>query len=258
VACFDEVSVTLGGQPVLRELSFSIMPGQHWAVLGGKGAGKTTVLRLLAVYLWPTSGRASLLGHRLGGIDLRDLRHAIGWVSPALTEVLRPSQSARDVVLTGRFAALNLFFEQPTQDDALLADELLETMGVGLLGSRPFGRLSQGEKQRVLIARALMAQPRLLLLDEPTAGLDLAAREDFLQALQVLTTAEEGPTVVFVTHHLEELVPGVTHVLLLARGCALAGGPKEEVLRDGLLTEALGVPVEVIERYGRFWALVAE
>lgn len=255
VARLEAVSFVAGGKVVLDCVSWSLLPGEHWTVLGGNGSGKTTLLRILAGQLWPSRGSVSLLGLRLGTVDLRELRRPIGWVSPALAASLPARDSAAEIVLSGRFASIGLFFAEPEESDRERAVELLDALGCSGLADRTFGVLSQGERQRVLIARALMAEPRLLLLDEPTAGLDLAAREDFLEALEVLTAAPEGPTVVFVTHHLEEVVPGLTHVLLLRQGCRVGGGRKAAVLSDALLSSTLGVPVEVLEREGRYWAL---
>jgi iron complex transport system ATP-binding protein len=249
------VSLLRDGVLVLEDVSWTVGPGEHWAVLGPNGSGKTSLLHIAAGYLWPTRGAVSVLGSRFGKVDLRVLRRRIGWVSPALAAQLSPGESAREVVLSGRFAALNLFFAHPGAEDTAQADDLLEVLGIAYLAERPFGVLSQGERQRVLVARSLLADPELLILDEPTAGLDLGAREDFLEALQVLTQAVGGPTVVFVTHHVEEIVPGISHVLLMRQGAVVAAGEKADVLRNGPLSRALGLPVEVHSRYDRHWAI---
>jgi iron complex transport system ATP-binding protein len=253
----SEVGLVRDGVVVLDAINWRVMPREHWAVLGPNGSGKTSLLHIVAGYLWPTRGAVRVLGARFGGVDLRVLRRRIGWVSPALASQLPPEEPAREVVLSGRFATLHLFFDRPGSRDEDRADELLETLAVTYLASRPFGVLSQGERQRVLVARALMADPELLVLDEPTAGLDLAAREDFLDALEVLTGAPDGPTVLFVTHHLEEVVPGLSHVLLLRRGTVVAAGEKASVLRSEELSMALGLPLEVHSRHGRHWAIPA-
>ena len=195
------------------------------------------------------------MGAEYGHVDLRELRRSIGWVSPAFAAQVRQWESARSVVVSGRYASIGLFYEHPGTDDFTRADELLDALGCAHLAGRPFGVLSQGEGQRVLIARALMADPRLLVLDEPTAGLDIAAREDLLQALEVLMAAPDGPTLLFVTHHLEEVGEGLSHVLLLRGGEVVFAGPKAEVVSDASLTEVMGVPVTVVRHHGRFFAL---
>ncbi len=254
---FEDVGVVRGGVAVLSGISWEVAPGQHWAVVGANGSGKTTLLQVVAGYDHPTTGRVQVLGCELGHTDVRFLRRSIGWVSPALARRLRPGDSARDVVVSGRFASIGLFFEDPQPDEFQRADELLDTLGCSHLGDRSFGVLSQGEQQRVLVARALMPDPRILVLDEPTSALDIAAREDFLAALEVLTGAPDGPVVLMVSHHLEEVVPGITHALLLKGGSPVAAGPAGAVLTGPHVSDAMGVPVEVLRRDGRFWALVS-
>ena len=251
----DRVTVVQDGVRLLDDVTWSVERGEHWAVLGPNGSGKTTLLRIVAGYLWPSAGTVSVLGKTFGHVDLRDLRRRLGWVSPALAAQLAGRESAWEVVVTGRYAGLSLFFDHPTPQDRERADILLDALGVSYLARRPFEVLSQGEGQRVLLARALMADPDVLILDEPTAGLDLAAREDFLEALDVLTAAPDGPTVLFVTHHLEEIVAGMTHVLLLRAGAVVAAGLKEEALQAAGLSEAMGVPLTVHAQHGRHWAI---
>jgi iron complex transport system ATP-binding protein len=166
------------------------------------------------------------------------------------------SESALDVTISGRFASIGLFFERPDRADLTRAEGLLDALGCSHLVGRPFGVLSQGEQQRVLVARALMADLRILILDEPTAGLDLAAREDLLESLAVLAGSPGGPTVLLVTHHPEEIVPAISHTLLLSGGRVVAAGPTAEVVDDGPVSLAMGVPVEITRLDGRFWALV--
>ena len=257
VVKLEGVTLVRDGITLLDGVDWAVAPGEHWVVLGPNGSGKTTLLQVVAGYEQPTRGRVRVLGAVFGEVDLRGLRRAIGWVSPALAGRLHPRDSAEDVVVSGLFASIGLFFETPVAADRSRAAELLEIMGCAHLAGRPFGVLSQGEQQRVLLARALMADPRLLVLDEPTAGLDMAAREDFLAALGVLTEAATGPTVLFVTHHLEEVAPGMTHALLLSGGRVVARGPKAAVLVDDLVSTTMGVGVEVFSRSGRFHALPA-
>ena len=250
------VSLVRDGVPLLSAIDWSVARGEHWAVLGPNGSGKTTLLRLVAGYVQPTQGAAEVLGGVFGRTDLRVLRRRIGWVSPAMADRLHPGDPALDVVLGGIFATVGLFHESPTHDDRAKAGDLLEALGCGSLGPRRFGVLSQGERQRVLLARALISDPSLLVLDEPTAGLDVAAREDLLESLTVLASASDGPTILLVTHHLEEIVPGFSHALLLSGGRVLAAGPRQRVLTAPLVSSALGVDVEVVERDGRLWSIV--
>jgi ABC-type molybdenum transport system, ATPase component/photorepair protein PhrA len=255
VIALDGVDVVRDGMALIEAVTWRVLPGEHWAVLGPNGAGKTTLLQVVAGYLFPTRGRVSVLGHEFGRVDLRGLRRSIGWVSPVLARRLHTHDSALDVVTSGRFASIGLFFEQPDGDDFSRARGLLDALGCAHLAERSFGVLSQGEQQRVLIARALMADLRILILDEPTAGLDLAAREDLLESLDVLTGADAGPTVLLVTHHPEEIIPAFNRTLLLRGGRIVAAGPTEEVVADGPVSLAMGIPVEIVYRQGRFWAL---
>jgi iron complex transport system ATP-binding protein len=248
------VEVVRGATTLLADIDWTVAHGEHWAVVGPNGSGKTTLLRLLAGHLWPTVGHVSLLGEQLGRVELRHLRRKIGWVSPALADALDPRDPSLEAVLGGRYGVFKSVYAQPTPDERSEAAALLHAMGLEGLEGRPFGVLSLGERQRVLLARSLMARPRLLLLDEPVAGLDLAAREDVLQAVEVLMSAEDGPSVVLVTHHVEEVPPAMGHVLLLQRGRALASGPKQEVLTRDNLSRAFGIPVQVLARAGRYWA----
>lgn len=255
VIALDGVAVVRDGTALIEDITWRVLPGEHWALLGPNGAGKTTLLQVVAGYLYPTRGRVSVLGHEFGQVDLRTLRRSIGWVSPALTRQLHTYDSALDVVTSGRFASIGLFFEQPDRDDFSRARGLLDALGCAHLTERSFGVLSQGEQQRVLIARALMADLHILILDEPTAGLDLAAREDLLESLEILTGADAGPTVLLVTHHPEEIIPAINRTLLLRGGRIVAAGPTEEVVADGPVSLAMGIPVEIVRRQGRFWAL---
>lgn len=250
------VSLSADGVVLLSGVDWRVSKGQHWAVLGPNGSGKTTLLRLIAGYVQPFRGTVEVLGGVFGRVDLRELRRRIGWVSPALAERLHTSDTALDVVIGGMFAAVGLFHEHPSDGDRAKAAGLLDVLGCGGLIGRGFAVLSQGERQRVLLARALMCDPTLLVLDEPAAGLDVAAREDLLESLAVLTSAPDGPTVLLVTHHLEEIVPGFSHALLLSGGRFLAAGPREEVLTAPLVSEAMGVDIEVVQREGRLWSIV--
>jgi iron complex transport system ATP-binding protein len=223
-------------------------------VLGPNGSGKTTLLRVASLYLHPSSGSVEVLGHRLGRVDVRRLRTRIGLTSPALHDMLRPDITALDVVMSAREAALETWWHSYGPDDRVHAVELLERTGTAALAPRAFGTLSSGERQRVLLARSLWGQPGLVLLDEPTAGLDLGAREDLVARLAHLADDPTTPPTVLVTHHVEEVPPGFTHALLLRRGRVLATGDIGEVLTAAALSETFGLALRVDRRAGRYAA----
>lgn len=240
-------------QPILTDITWRLNPGDHWVVLGANGSGKTTLLLLLAGYLWPTQGSLTVIGHRFGTVDLRELRRHIGWVGSFLQEQVPPHQKPLDLIVGGKFASIGVF-EKPTPQDYQHAEMLAETLGCASVLKKPYGVLSQGEKQRILIARALMAEPQLLILDEPCSGLDLVAREQLLETLDRMGRTPKGPTLILVTHHLEEITPVFSHVFVLKQGRCAASGPKDDVLTAPVLTSAFGVPMEVHAHNGRYWA----
>ncbi|MEJ5366245.1 MAG: ABC transporter ATP-binding protein [Desulfosoma sp.] len=238
---------------ILTDITWRLDPGQHWVVLGANGSGKTTLLLLLAGYLWPTRGSVTVLGCRFGAVDLREVRRRIGWVGSFLQEQVPPRQKPLELIVGGKFASIGVF-EKASPEDYQKAEHLAHVMGCASVLTSPYGVLSQGEKQRVLIARALMADPQLLILDEPCSGLDLVARERLLETLDRMGRKPSGPTLVLVTHHLEEIMPVFSHVLLLKDGRCAACGPKRDVLTAANLEAAFGVPMRVACDAGRYWA----
>lgn len=256
VAKLEHVSVVRDGQPLLDDITWSVRGRERWVLLGPNGSGKTTLLQVVGSSLWPTRGEVELLGERLGRVDMRELRRRITMVSASLARALRPGISALDVVLTGRHAALETWWHEYSDQDRDRARSLLADAGFGSAGfaARPFGLLSEGERQQVLLARALMGSPDLLLMDEPAAGLDLGARERLLGRLASLASDPAVPPLIFVTHHLEEIPPGVTHAALLRRARLLAAGPVDEVLTSDAVSDAFDVDVTVERRSGRFLA----
>ena len=240
---------------LLDQVTVTIRAGEHWALLGPNGAGKSTLLQIMATYMYPTRGHVHVLGHRLGRVDVFSLRPWIGHVSPH--HRVDPHRTVRDVVLTGVTGTIQLVQRRETSAAELARAALMtELMGLGGRDDAQWRVLSQGERGRALIARALMAQPRLLLLDEPAAGLDVAGREQLLTSLDDLRERQPDLATVLVTHHLEELPASTTHALLLRGGRTMAAGPAEEVLTTELATACFGHPVEVTARAGR-WAAVS-
>jgi iron complex transport system ATP-binding protein len=215
------------------------------------------MLKIATGYLWPSQGTVKVLGNRFGTIDLRELRTQIGWISAALRDLIPPQDSALDVILSGRFASLGLW-NSVDDHDKTRALELLSLFNCDNVTTQSFGSLSQGEQQKILIARALLPTPRLLILDEPCSGLDLSAREQLLQTINQVGRQSAGPTLIFVTHHIEEITPIFTHALIMQSGRIVAQGVKEQVITTPLLSQAFGVPVNVIKTNGRYYNHINE
>ena len=244
-----DVTVVRGGTALLDRVSWTVRSDERWVVLGPNGAGKTTLLQVVSTQIHPSSGVAGVLGEVLGTVDVFDLRPRIGWMSLAVAERIPRGELVRDVVVSAAYAVVGRWRELYDDSDLVRAEQLLTEMGVGALADRTFGTLSEGERKRVQVARALMTDPELLLLDEPGAGLDLGAREDLVSTLTVLADDPASPALVMVSHHVEEVPIGFTHALLLRDGRVVAAGPIDEALSERALTETFGIPL-VLERHG--------
>jgi len=250
------VAVVREGRPILDEVDWEVWPGERWAVLGPNGSGKTTLLHVAGMRLLPTRGTVEVLGARYGRTDARALRTRVALVSQAMLRSLRPTLSAHDVVLTGRHAALEPWWHHYGTADHSRADGLLAEAGLGGVASQEFGVLSEGERQQVLLARALMGEPELLLLDEPAAGLDLGARERVVAHIAALAAEPHASPLVLVTHHVEEIPPRTTHVALLRAGRVMCVGAAETVLTSAAVSVCFDMPVTV-ERSGGRWTAQA-
>lgn len=253
VLSLDDVTVRRGGRNIVDHVTWEVNEGERWVVLGRNGAGKTTILQLASARMHPTSGRVEILEDQLGRVDVFELRPRIGFASAALAQQVPGDEKAVDVVLTASYGVTGRWREVYEELDAERAMALLTAFGVGELAERTYGTLSEGERKRVQIARALMTDPELLLLDEPAAGLDLGGREELVGALAELAADEASPVTVLVTHHVEEIPPHFTHVLLLRDGGVLAAGPIAETLTAENLSSAFGLPLEV-DRHGDRWS----
>lgn len=236
---------------ILSDVNWKVSSGEHWAILGSNGSGKTSLLNVLMSYLSATRGSLAVLGQEYGTTDWRDLRKEIGLVSSALPQMMPAGEPGLNVVYSGKDAMIGAW---GAVDRAAVdrAEQLLAQVDCTRLERRPWAVLSQGERQRLLIARALMADPKLLILDEPCAGLDPPAREHFLRFVDALGQTSKAPTLVLVTHHVEEIVGVFSHVLLLAKGRVLAQGPKSHILTSETLSSAFGESVTVREAEGRY------
>jgi len=251
---FAGVGVRRGTAQLLDDIDWAITEGQRWVVLGPNGAGKTTLLSVAATLLHPSTGMVEILGEVLGTADVFELRPRIGLASAALAERIPPDEVVGDVVVTASWAVYGRSRERYGVADALRALQVLDRVGAADLVRRTYGTLSEGERKRVQIARALMTDPELLLLDEPAAGLDVGARESLVQILSDLAADPDAPTLVLVTHHLEEIPPGITHALALREGRVIAAGAVGRVLTEEVLSTTYGVPLRVFGQAGRWSA----
>jgi iron complex transport system ATP-binding protein len=255
---FVDVTVRRGTKTLLADITWTVEEDERWAILGPNGAGKSTLMNIAAATLHPSSGQAFVLGERLGGVDVFELRPRIGLATAALAERIPAREVVTDVVVSAGYSVLGRWREAYGRMDARRAVKLLDRFGVAHLAERRFGTLSEGERKRVQIARALMTDPELLLLDEPAAGMDLGGREDLLRRLSKFAEDPDAPASVLVTHHVEELPPGISHVMLLREGAAVAQGLARQVLTDENLTATFGLPIHVWRRSGRWHARALE
>jgi iron complex transport system ATP-binding protein len=249
-----DVDVVRGESHLLRSVDWTVRSDERWVLLGPNGAGKTTLLQLAGAQLHPTRGEVRILGETMGAVDVFELRPRIGLTSAALAQRIAPAERVGDVVVSAGYAVIGRWRERYDVHDLTRAAMLMQQWGVSPMAHRPFGTLSEGERKRTQIARALMTDPELLLLDEPGAGLDLGGREDLVTRLSGLARDHYAPAQVLVTHHVEEIPPGYSHALLLREGRVLAAGPTPEVLTDPLLSEAFGLPLQVQRENGRYSA----
>jgi iron complex transport system ATP-binding protein len=245
------------GRAILQDVDWEVAAGERWVVLGPNGSGKTTLVRIASMWEHPSAGEVEVLGGVLGRVDVRRHRTGIAVVSAAVANLLRPGASAGDIVMTARNGALEAWWHRYTDDDRAEAVAALDRIGAGSLAARTFGTLSSGERQKVLLARALSVDPGLVLLDEPFAGLDLGAREDLIERLAGLAADAAAPPLVLVTHHVDEIPPGFSHALLLAAGRVVAKGPLLDVLTADALSSTFGRSLLLERRHDRWWSIGA-
>ncbi len=247
----ENLTIQRGDATLVRSVNWAVRPGEHWVILGANGSGKTSLLRALGGYLSPSEGEVHLLGETFGEADWRELRTRLGFVSASIAHLLHDEDVALEIVAGGRRAMAG-YWGDLSKEDRTAAHRLLRELDATELAAKPWQILSQGERQRVLIARALMATPRLLLLDEPCAGLDPVAREQFLALVQRLGSRRQAVPLVLVTHHIEEILPVFTHALVLRRGRVFAAGAIPDVITARTLSEAFEAPLRLSRRQGRY------
>lgn len=253
----ENAVLSRGDVDALGGLSWTLRRGEHWAVLGPNGSGKSTLVQMLQGRLWPREGDLSVLGRRFGEDDVDELRRHVAWVGNEVEPEFSGTQTVGDVAASGAVGTLGIQFEAPRAAQRREAARALRLMGMTRLAARPFAQLSQGQRRRAVIARALAMRPDLLLLDEATGGLDPVAREDFLARLSKLLRPDSRPAVVYVTHYVEEILPAFTHVLLMRDGRAVAAGPKRKTLTPALLEKTFDAKLKVERRAGRTWLRTA-
>ena len=248
----QDLHLQRGDTRILDGLNWRVERGEHWAVLGPNGCGKTTLLAALTGYKFPTRGDIQILGNTFGDSDWTELRKHIGLVSSTLNKLMAEDEPVQETIVSGKYAMIDLWHE-PSAADKREARAILKRIECAHLADRPWSQLSQGERQRALIGRALMARPKLLMLDEPCAGLDPVAREHFLQFIDRLGRQRNTPAIVLITHHVEEIMPVFTHALLLRKGRDVAHGPVKRILKNDTLSRAFDCEVAISRRQGRYW-----
>ncbi len=252
----SNVRYVRGDKVILNGITWQVQRGEHWVIFGPNSSGKTTLLRAINGYVWPTEGQVQVLGETFGETDLSELRKRIGWVSRSLESLEHDEDPAIEIVMAGAFAG-TVLWQDVGEPDKARAIELLTQVGIAGSATRPYGLLSQGEQKKVLIARALMARPGLIVLDEPCEGLDMASKERFLDDLVRIASARDAPAIIMVTHHVDEILPFFTNVLVLKNGRVFACGTTHEVITSRMLSDLFGLPIEVGENGGRFQASIA-
>lgn len=246
-----DVSIIRDSKYILKEINWSVKKDQHWAILGLNGSGKTTLLNMISGYLLPSKGELSVLGETFGRYDLRELRKSIGWVSTAMQERLYGNKSAEDIVISGKYGSMGLF-NDPSEEDKKMAGTLLDKLSSSHLAQRTYKTLSQGEKQRVLIARGLMPSPKLLILDEPCTGLDIFSKDQLLADIESLSKDPDSPTLLYVTHQIDEILPIFNHTLLMRRGEVHSSGLTSKILTSENLSNFFERPIECYKENDRF------
>ncbi|MBK5216733.1 MAG: ABC transporter ATP-binding protein [Propionibacteriales bacterium] len=250
----ENVSVVRSGKHLLNGVDWEVDEGERWVIVGANGAGKTTLMQVIGATMYPSSGTTTILGQTLGQVDVFDLRTRIGHSSTSIADRIPRTERVEDVVLSAAYAVMGRWREQYDEEDHQRAKQIMGELRITHLGDRTFGTLSEGERKRVLIARALMTDPELLLLDEPAAGLDLGGREDLISSLNVLAESEEAPVLVLVSHHVEEIPQGFTHVLMLRSGSVVASGKIEQTLTTANLQTTFGMRLDLTIADGRYSA----
>src|SRR5699024_1445456 len=253
VVDMKNVSWRRDGKEILSNINWKIKPGEHWAVLGLNGAGKTSLLNMINGYTWPTTGEVSVLGKKFGETDIYQMRTEIGWVSSSLEQRMNGRYLAEDIIASGVKKTFGFLYEDPTEEVYEEARKLMNQLNCSHTYGKRYEMCSHGERQKILIARGLMAKPKLLILDEPTTGLDFIAREDLLKALEEMSQAEDMPTIIYVTHHTEEIIPLFTHTLLLSKGTIYAAGLNEDVLTNEALSGLFKKEVNLEWHASRPW-----
>lgn len=253
----EDLTLIRNNKTILNHVSWSVKKGEHWCLLGLNGSGKTTLLKVINGYLWPTEGKVQVLGETFGQTNLPELRKEIGWVSSSIQQQIRGYDKVLSIILSGKFASIGLY-DEVEKKDIEQATSLMKLLNCEHLKNQPYEILSQGERQRVLIARALMSSPKILILDEPCTGLDLIERENLLQFIEKIANDSNGPTLIYVTHHVEEILPLFTHTLFLRKGEVFDSGRTDEKLTETNLSLFFNRPIIVQQQQNRSWIALKE